>query len=234
MSPDPTITPPKVEVPQETPPAPQEQPPHIRFSSVRWVFTGLVRISYRIWTRIAVRLFPENSKSEHLALALGIPLPDKLNMSWVTDQLAVGGRLRPTDIHSLKRVGLTHVVDTRSEYCDDAQAMAKEHIELLHLPTADTQPFTTEQMMQGAKWIHERMEQDSRVLIHCEHGVGRSVLLTCAVLVYGGMHAQDALQLVQQKRWQAAPNHKQVKRLRAFESELDALRRASSKPSPSA
>ncbi len=226
MSPDPTITPPKVEVPQETPPAPQEQPPHIRFSSVRWVFTGLVRIIYRIWTRIAVRLFPENSKSEHLALALGIPLPDKLNMSWVTDQLAVGGRVRPTDIHSLKRVGLTHVVDTRSEYCDDAQAMAKEHIELLHLPTPDTYPLTVEQLQQGASWVHERIAQGGRVLIHCEHGVGRSVLLTCAVLVYSGMHAQDALSLVQAKRWQASPNHRQVVRLREFEAACAAQRRA--------
>jgi protein tyrosine phosphatase (PTP) superfamily phosphohydrolase (DUF442 family) len=226
MSPDPTITSSTVEVPQETAPAPQEQPPHVRFSSVRWVFTGLVRICYRIWTRIAVRLFPENSRSEHLALAIGIPLPDKLNMSWVTDQLAVGGRVRPTDIHSLKRVGLTHVVDTRSEYSDDAQAMAKEHIELLHLPTPDTYPLTIEQLQQGASWVHERIAQGGRVLIHCEHGVGRSVLLTCAVLVYSGMHAQDALTLVQAKRWQASPNHRQVARLREFEAACAAQRRA--------
>jgi protein-tyrosine phosphatase len=64
------------------------------------------------------------------------------------------------------------------------------------------------------------------VLIHCEHGVGRSVLLTCAVLVYNGMHALDALQLVQQKRWQASPNHRQVKRLREFESVVVALHNA--------
>jgi hypothetical protein len=46
------------------------------------------------------------------------------------------------------------------------------------------------------------------------------------VLVYGGMHAQDALQLVQQKRWQAAPNHSQVVRLREFESAVAARRSA--------
>jgi len=70
------------------------------------------------------------------------------------------------------------------------------------------------------------MEQGGRVLIHCEHGVGRSALLTSAVLVYEGMHAQDALQLVQEKRWQAAPNHRQVRRLREFESAVAALRSA--------
>jgi protein-tyrosine phosphatase len=157
---------------------------------------------------------------------LHIPLLDKLNLSWITTHLAVGGRLRPENIKALARAGLTHVVDTRSEYCDDAQALAKEQIELLHLPTADTRPLTIEQMLQGAQWVQERMEQGGRVLIHCEHGVGRSVLLTCAVLVYDGMHAQDALQLVQQKRWQASPNHRQVRRLREFESAVAALRSA--------
>ena len=81
-------------------------------------------------------------------------------------------------------------------------------------------------MLEGAQWVQERMKRGGRVLIHCEHGVGRSALLSSAVLVYNGMHAHDALQLVQQKRWQAAPNHRQVRRLREFESAVVALRNA--------
>jgi protein-tyrosine phosphatase len=200
--------------------------PHVHFSTTRWLFTGIVRVMYRLWTRIAAHLFPENSRAARLALALHIPLPDQLNMSWITDHLAVGGRIRPQDIKALAGVGITHVVDTRAEHRDDAQALAKEHIELLSLPTPDTRPFTIEQMMQGAQWVQQRMEQGGRVLIHCEHGVGRSALLACAVLVYGGMHARDALQLVQQKRWQAAPNHSQVVRLREFESAVASRRSA--------
>jgi protein-tyrosine phosphatase len=109
-------------------------------------------------------------------------------------------------------------VDTRSEYCDDAEALGKEGIELLHLPTPDTRPLSIEQMLGGAKWVQQRLDAGKRVVIHCEHGVGRSVLLACAVLVYGGMHAQDALQLVQQRRWQASPNHSQIVQLREFEN----------------
>lgn len=167
-----------------------------------------------------------NSTAEHIAQALHIPLPDKLNMSWITPHLAVGGRIHPEDIKALAAAGVTHVVDTRSEYSDDAEALAKEHIELLYLPTADTRPLTIEQMLQGAQWVQERMEQGGRVLIYCEHGVGRSAQLTCAVLIYDGMNAHDALQLVQEKRWQAAPNHRQVRRLREFESTVVALRKA--------
>src|SRR5713226_8605863 len=195
MPSDPTVTPPPVGTPDAMP----EEHPYVRFSRSRWFFTGIVRLLYRRWTRIAAFLFPEDSKTEHLALALHIPLPDKLNMSWITPHLAVGGRIHPEDIKALAAAGVTDVVDTRSEYSDDAEALAKEHIELLHLPTADTRPLTSEQMFQGAQWVQERMEQGGRVLIHCEHGVGRSAQLTCAVLIYDGMNAHDALQLVQEK-----------------------------------
>jgi protein tyrosine phosphatase (PTP) superfamily phosphohydrolase (DUF442 family) len=222
MSTNPEVTPPPADTPETLP----LERPQVHFSGSHWFFTGIVRLSYRGWTRVAAFLFPEDSKAEHIAQALHIPLPDKLNMTWITTHLAVGGRVHLEDIKALAAAGVTHVVDTRSEHCDDAEALAKENIGLLHLPTDDTRPLTIEQMLQGAQWVQERMEQGGRVLIHCEHGVGRSVQLTSAVLVYDGMHAQDALQLVQQKRWQAAPNHRQVRRLREFESVVVALRSA--------
>jgi protein-tyrosine phosphatase len=229
MSSDPTITPPPADA---APNVPVERP-RLRFSGPRWFFTGIVRVSYRAWTRVAAHLFPEDSQAERIAQALHIPLPDTLNMSWVTPNLAVGGRIRPEDIPALARAGITHVIDTRAEHKDDEQALAKEHIQFYYLPVRDTYPLSVEQMMEGAQWASQAMQQGGRVLIHCEHGVGRSVQLTIAVLIYEGMPAQDAVQLVQQKRWQAAPNHRQIVYLRAFESALDA-RRAASKPSPSA
>ena len=236
MSSDPTITPPPADAAPAVPVGPSEHP-RLRFSGPRWFFTGIVRVSYRGWTRVAAHLFPEDSRAEHIAQALHIPLPDKLNMSWITPNLAVGGRIRLEDIAAVGRAGITHVIDTRSEHKDDEQALAKEHIKFFHLPARDTYPLSVEQMMEGSRWANQAIQQGGRVLIHCEHGVGRSVQLTCATLIYDGMHAQDAVQLVQQKRWQAAPNHRQITYLRAFESAVDEARRAasaSSKPSPSA
>jgi len=198
----------------------QPQQKHVEFSTVRWATTGLVRLLYRFWTRIAARLFPENSPGERIARALHLPLPDKLNMSWVNEQLAVGGRIRPEDMHALGLSGVTHVIDTRSEYQDDEEALQKENITLLYLPTPDTYPLSVEQLAEGAKWANEQIKKGGRVLIHCEHGVGRSVLLTCATLVQDGMSGRDALALVQQKRWQAAPNERQVARLKDFEAAL--------------
>ncbi|MBV9257238.1 MAG: dual specificity protein phosphatase family protein [Ktedonobacteraceae bacterium] len=206
---------------------PTTERPHVHFSYAGWASSGVVRVLYRSWTRVAAHLFPENSPGERIAQKLHIPLPDKLNMSWVNDHLAVGGRVRPEDIRALALSGVTHVVDTRSEYCDDKDALAQEHIDLLYLPTPDTYPLSVEQLMQGAAWTDEQIRKGGRVLIHCEHGVGRSVLLTCAVLVYEGMNARDALELVKKKRWQASPNQRQVDRLREFEAALP----SSSRPS---
>ena len=227
MSSDPTITPPPSDVISEDEAVQLPSlTPQVQFSGTRWFTTGIVRLLYRAWTRVAARLFPENSGSERLALALHIPLPDKLNMSWVTTHLAVGGRIHPADIGALARAGITAVIDTRAEHCDDALALAQQHIELLHLPTPDTFPLSVEQLTRGAIWANEYIRQGGRVLVHCEHGVGRSVLLTSAVLIYDGMCASDALALVQRKRWQAAPNHRQIARLREFEEALKPRRKA--------
>jgi protein-tyrosine phosphatase len=200
--------------------------PHVHFSYANWASSGIMRVLYRSWTRVAARFFPENSPGERMAQKLHLPLPDKLNMSWVNEHLAVGGRIRPADIKALAASGVTQVVDTRSEYQDDQEALAKENIELLYLPTPDTYPLSVAQLMQGAEWADAKIRKGGRVLIHCEHGVGRSVLLTCAVLVYEGMHARDALELVKKQRWQASPNQRQVSRLREFETAL------ASRPTP--
>lgn len=214
---EPNITPPPPDVPSTVA---ELQKQKIHFSTVSWFFGGLARVSYRRWTRIAVRLFPEGSQAETFAHRLHVPLPDQLNMSWVTEHLAVGGRIHPKDIPNLAQAGVTHVIDTRSEYCDDAEAMASVNVQLLHLPAPDTHPLTVDQLINGARWANERIQEKGRVLIHCEHGVGRSVLLTCATLVYGGMNANEALLLVKARRWQAAPNHRQTQRLAEFEQTL--------------
>jgi protein tyrosine phosphatase (PTP) superfamily phosphohydrolase (DUF442 family) len=188
-----------------------------RRSAARWALTGLLRVAYRTWTRVAAHVFPEESARARAAERLGIPLPDTLNLSWVTPQLAVGGRIRPQDIPRLAAIGVTRVVDTRAEHRDDEAALAAHGIRLLYLPTPDTRPLTVEQLRAGTDWITRALAQGERVLIHCEHGVGRSVLLTAAALVAGGLSAEEAMRVVRAARWQAAPNHRQVVRLQEFE-----------------
>lgn len=193
-----------------------------RRSFGRWLVMAPIRLLYRFWTRIAATLFPEGTGRAHVAEQVGIALPDRLDMSWVTSSLAVGGRVREEDIARLAQAGITRVIDTRAEYRDDEVALNREGIQLLYLPTPDTQPLTVNDLQAGSAWALQQIRDGQRVLIHCEHGVGRSVLLTCAVLVLDGYSAEAALRQVQAKRWQASPNHRQIKRLHEFEEALQA------------
>ena len=188
----------------------------------RWLVMAPLRLFYRGWTRIAVHLFPEETQRARLAEQAGIPLPDRLDISWVTSSLAVGGRVREEDIERLAQSGVMRIVDTRAEYHDNEVALNRALIELLYLPTPDTQPLTNDQLMEGTDWVLRQIREGQKVLIHCEHGVGRSVLLTCSVLVREGYSAEEALRVVQSKRWQAAPNHRQIKRLHEFEEAVRA------------
>jgi protein tyrosine phosphatase (PTP) superfamily phosphohydrolase (DUF442 family) len=189
----------------------------LRRGAIRWVLMGGVRVVYRGWTRVAARIFPEGTPQARAVSAAGVTLPDRLNMSWITPQLAVGGRIHPDDIARLATIGITRVVDTRSEHRDDEAALAAHGIRLLYLPTPDTEPLTLERLIEGTRWINQQIAAGERVLVHCEHGVGRSVMLVAAALVAGGMNAHDAIRLIQASRWQAAPNHRQMVRLQEFE-----------------
>ncbi len=200
-----------------TPPPPaQADEKAYKQTFLRWFGYGTVRVLYRPWTRIAANWFPEGSRQARIMERLGVPLPDRLDLSWITPDIAVGGRVRVGDIPSLQRVGVTRVVDVRQEHRDDEAALNRHGIELLYLPTPDTYPLSLADLRRGAEWINAQRQAHQRVLIHCEHGVGRSVLLAAAALVCEGYSAHAAFDLIGRKRWQASPNHRQVARLSEF------------------
>jgi hypothetical protein len=143
--------------------------------------------------------------------------PKQLNYSDVTPNLAVGGAFRRGQIKHLTQRGVTAVVDCRLEARDDRQALASAGIELLHVPTPDRYGFTFAQMEEGVDWVLDRIGEGGRAFLHCEHGVGRGPLMTCAVLVAQGYSAVEALRIVRRGRWQALPNDRQLAALLDFE-----------------
>jgi protein-tyrosine phosphatase len=142
--------------------------------------------------------------------------PKQLNYSQVTPDLAVGGAFKNRHINLLKTRGVTAVVDCRQEALDDQAALARAGLDFLHLPTPDRYGFTYDQLHAAVDWI---MSRTGTTFIHCEHGVGRGPLMTCAVLVAQGHTAPEALRMVRTARWQAMPNDRQLAALLAFEQE---------------
>jgi protein-tyrosine phosphatase len=174
----------------------------------------------RLWLRVMARLMEWLTDIQ----------PKQLNYSDVTPQLAVGGAFKTRQIKRLKQRGVTAVVDCRSEAKDNPEALASAGIQFLHLPTPDRHGFTYTQLHAGVDWVLEHVSDGGRAFLHCEHGVGRGPLMTCAVLVAQGYSAPEALRIVRAARWQALPNDRQLASLLAFEEDWRRERR----PEPTA
>ena len=171
---------------------------------------GLVRLLNpfgRIWLRIVARLLEWTTDL----------IPSRLNFTWITESLAVGGAPRKRDYRRLAALGITAVIDAREEASDDAEALTQVGIRLLHLPTPDRFALSQEQLRRGTRWALERLAEGGKLFVHCQHGVGRGPLQGCAILIGQGLSAPEALRTMRTRRWQAAPNDRQIEGLLQFE-----------------
>ena len=131
------------------------------------------------------------------------------DFAWLTEDLALGGCFAGEHIPALADSGIRAVVDLRAEDCDDAEALGRAGIALLHLPTPDLEPASHDHLETGVRFVRERLEAGNKVLIHCQHGIGRSALLALCVLVDQGWGPLEALEHAKQKRRVVSPSRSQ-------------------------
>lgn len=105
--------------------------------------------------------------------------------------------------------GVSAVVDLREEACDDGAALARHGIDLLHLPTPDLEPVSQPMLRHGVAFVAPRLDAGETVLIHCQHGIGRSALLALCVMVARGMAPLDALARAKDRRGIVSPSPQQ-------------------------
>lgn len=129
-----------------------------------------------------------------------------LDLSWITDHLAIGGAIVPTQIAAVAREGVSAVVDLRGEACDDRWLLAQHRLELLHLPTLDFAPISPAMLQRGIAFVTGHVGAGRRVLVHCACGIGRSAMLALCVLVEHGHTPIDALALAKQRRSCVSPS----------------------------
>jgi protein-tyrosine phosphatase len=135
---------------------------------------------------------------------------NSLDLSWITDTLAIGGSFAPNQTDALARDHrVAAVVDVRGEACDDEALLAKHGIELLHLPTLDFEPISPRLLSLGIAFVTAHVTEGRRVLVHCAQGIGRSALLGLCVLVECGHAPLSALELAKARRSQVSPSRSQ-------------------------
>jgi hypothetical protein len=130
-----------------------------------------------------------------------------VDLSWITPDLAIGGSFA-TDAAALlvREHRVRAVVDVRAEACDEERVLRRHGLELLHLPTQDHHAIAPDMLRQGVAFAARHLEGGRRVLIHCQHGIGRSGLLGLCVLVDRGLTPLAALELAKTRRARFSPS----------------------------
>lgn len=129
------------------------------------------------------------------------------NFDWIDTQLAVGGRFPAEHAALLASThGIDAVVDLRMEDKDDERLLRSHGITLLHLPTEDMCGVDPTQLDEGVRFVCGWLDRGRRVLIHCEHGIGRSATLALCVLVTRGSAPLEALGRMKDRRALVSPS----------------------------
>lgn len=126
---------------------------------------------------------------------------------WLTEQIAVGGCFPVEHAAELAEAhGISAVVDLREEACDDHEALGRAGMRFLHLPTPDMHPAPLHMLEEGVRFATEHIRRGEKVLIHCQHGIGRSALLALCVMVDQGLDPLAAIRQAKDRRERVSPS----------------------------
>ena len=126
-----------------------------------------------------------------------------MDMTWVTDRIAVGGGIWNDDnMAELVRHGVTHIIDMQIEF-DDRPLAEPYDVKVLFNPTDDDfMPKAPQLFQAGVDFALEALDEpDGKVYIHCAAGVHRAPMMTLAILRVLGWTLKDAKELIQGRRY---------------------------------
>jgi protein-tyrosine phosphatase len=125
-----------------------------------------------------------------------------MDMTWVTDRIALGGGIwNERNMTELAGMGITHVIDMQIEFNDTP--LAEPHgIQVLWNPVDDDfQPKPPAVLGRGVEFARAALEEpETRLYIHCAAGVHRAPMMTLAVLSATGWDLEAAQALIEARR----------------------------------
>ena len=155
-----------------------------------------------------------HDRTRPLLAEIHIGMEAVLDLSFITPTLACGARF-PIDraLQLADELSIRRVVDLRREEKDDEAALTRYGLRLLHLPTEDRCAVSERSLDEGVAWVVEGLHRGERVYVHCQHGVGRSALLTLCVLAHEGHAPLASLELCKDARAAISPSPAQLEAL---------------------
>jgi len=125
-----------------------------------------------------------------------------MDMTWVTDRIAVGGGIWSGDnMAKVSLAGITHIIDMQIEF--DDTPLAKPHgVVVCRNRVDDDFEFKPPEVFElGVKFALVALEDPkAKLFIHCAAGVHRAPMMTLALLGVMGWTVDDAMDLIQAKR----------------------------------
>jgi len=145
-----------------------------------------------------------------------------MDMSWVTDRIAVGGGIWVSEnMAQVKKAGITHVIDMQIEF-DDTMIARPYGIEVLWNPIDDDfQPKAPEIFARGVGFgLKALLKKDTKIFIHCAAGVHRAPMMALALLRAMGYDLETSKKMIQSRRYVADFAEVYVKSVERFMEEF--------------
>ena len=126
-----------------------------------------------------------------------------MDMTWVTDRIAVGGGIwNDENMAELVKRGVTHIIDMQIEF-DDRPLAEGYPVKVLFNPTDDDFLPKPPQLFQtGVDFALEALDKpDNKIYIHCAAGVHRAPMMTLAIMRALGWPLEKAKAVIQERRY---------------------------------
>jgi len=125
-----------------------------------------------------------------------------MDITWVTDRIAVGGGIWNADnMAAVSRAGITHIIDMQIEFDDTPLAEPHGIVVCWNPVDDDFAPKHGDVFARGVEFALAALEEDgTKLFIHCAAGVHRAPMMTLALLGVMGWTMEDAMNLIEARR----------------------------------
>ena len=147
-------------------------------------------------------------------------MKNNFDISKITDYLYISELPHQKDIDTIHDLNIDLVISMTWHNKPKAlESFNSTHIKIRAIDSP-LFPIPMNGLINGAKTAIPIIKSGGRVLVHCKHGVHRSVAMTACILIANGYSSTDAIKLIKNKRKAAKPETFYIKkRIIKFEKE---------------